>query len=690
MNLIDRIAQIGISDAVDSETRKRIRIINLASILSFTMASAGFSMGVVLGFPLSANLIIGFVGAVVIAPVILNQLERLVLSRLFFILTSWINITLLGMVFGLESHYQFYVIGGVGIPLLFFNQEIGKWKWLLSALAFPIFIFLLWYGNHFNPAIQLDNEILTPLAYFNDLLVILTVGGMMAIFTTQHQKQLSDINQQHSEIELQAEKISLALNSSETGFWDYDLITNELIWDDQMLVLYGVKKEDFVGAYEAWSKGLHPDDKERSEEELDQAVRGIKEFNTMFRVVHPNGNVRNIRATGKVLRNDKNEPYRMIGLNWDVTATIEQERIVSEQNTKLELSLSSGQVGLWEWNIQANELVWDDQMKTLYGVNDEMFTGAYNAWTTGLHPDDKTKSETEIQTAINGGAEFNTQFRVVWPDQSIHYLRATGTVFRDEKGNPIRMVGLNWDVTKERETAKAVEEYSKLLERTNQELNEFTYIASHDLQEPINTMNAFSDLLLKQYDDKLDDTAKEYLSFIKGSGVRARQLISDLLDYNRLERDKEIKLLNMNELVKEVLQDLSAKILESKGEVSVGEMRFVRGYELQLRLIFQNLISNAIKFIPEDRTPKISVTAQELEGHMQYSVSDNGIGIEEKHFDKIFAVFRRLHSKTEYSGTGIGLAHCKKIAEMHGGRIWVESEPGKGSTFHFTISKNLS
>ena len=203
-------------------------------------------------------------------------------------------------------------------------------------------------------------------------------------------------------------------------------------------------------------------------------------------------------------------------------------------------------------------------------------------------------------------------------------------------------------------------------------------------------MNAFSDLLLKQYDEQLDDTAKEYLSFIKGSGVRARQLISDLLDYNRLERDKELRLLNMAQLVKEVLQDLTAKISESKGEVSVGEMRFVKGYELQLRLIFQNLISNAIKFIPPDRTPKITVASQELKNHIQYSISDNGIGIEEKHFEKIFAVFRRLHSKTEYSGTGIGLAHCKKIAEMHGGRIWVESEPEKGSTFHFTISKHLS
>lgn len=366
-----------------------------------------------------------------------------------------------------------------------------------------------------------------------------------------------------------------------------------------------------------------------------------------------------------------------------------RERDLTIQKEKLELTLSAGTVGLWEWDIQTNDLVWDNQMKILYGVNDENFTGAYDAWTTGLHPEDRERSETEIQQAVNGEQKFNTNFRVVWPDNSVHYLRATGTVFRDENGKATQMVGLNWDVTKEREASLAIEEYSKLLETKNKELNEFSYIASHDLQEPINTITAFSDLLIKQYEEKLDDTAKQYLGYIIGSGVRAKELIADLLEYNRLGKDKALKQLKMNDLVNEVVQDLSASVHEAGAKISVEKLPQLKGYEVELRLIFQNLISNAIKFIPKERTPEITVNASKQNGFVQFSVSDNGIGIQEKHFHKIFAVFRRLHSKSDYAGTGIGLAHCKKIAEMHGGKIWVESEPEKGSTFHFTVSTRL-
>lgn len=674
---------------MDSETRKRTKAVNQQSVQTAVASLILLIGSFIIGIPKSAIPILVSMALIMLIPVFLNLSGRILLSRIVFLLTRLILVMILTLLFGLESHTQFYLITGIGLPLLFFKDEIGFYKWVLAIISIPAFLYLEVHFTYFDPVFELNASTLNKFRLFNDVVVLLVVLGLIANFSKRQTEQHDQDDEIRSLLKLQGQKLELALESSETGFWDYDLLTNELIWDDQMLVLYGVTKENFLGAYEAWSKGLHPDDRERSEHELNEAVAGYAPFDTTFRVVHPDGEIRHIKATGKVLRDVDGKPYRMIGLNWDITQAFEHEKVLSDQKQKLELTLEAGNVGLWEWHIPTNELVWDDQMKNLYGLKGENFSGAYNAWTNGLHPKDKIRSETEIQTAINGGAEFNTKFRVVWPNKEVHHLRATGTVYRNEKGDPIRMVGLNWDVTAEHLANEALKKSNKLIELKNQELNEFAYIASHDLQEPINTMNAFSDLVLKQYAENLDDTGKEYLSYIKGSGLRAKELISDLLDYNRIGTQKELKKINLNVLVNDVAADLAASITANNVRLQLGGLPTVTGYETELRLLLQNLIGNAIKFSKKEGDSWVKVTAKNHANEVEICVEDNGIGIEEKYFDRIFAVFRRLHSKSEYAGTGIGLAHCKKIVEMHKGRIWVNSEYGTGSSFQFTISTQL-
>ena len=223
------------------------------------------------------------------------------------------------------------------------------------------------------------------------------------------------------------------------------------------------------------------------------------------------------------------------------------------------------------------------------------------------------------------------------------------------------------------------------LEISNQELEQFAYVASHDLQEPLRMVGSFTQLLEKRYKNKLDDDADEYIGFIVEGSHRMKDLIDDLLVFSRLNTDKkEFKLTDLNQLLENVLFNFKSVIEDNKIQIIVDSLPIIKCDESQVNQLFQNLISNAIKF-RDEKTPEIHISCQNSDNHWLFGVSDNGIGIDAEHQDKIFDVFRRLHNRDEYEGTGIGLAICKRIVERHEGQIWVESEQGQGSTFYFTL-----
>lgn len=226
---------------------------------------------------------------------------------------------------------------------------------------------------------------------------------------------------------------------------------------------------------------------------------------------------------------------------------------------------------------------------------------------------------------------------------------------------------------------------NKELERKNKELEQFAYVASHDLQEPLRTTSGFVDLLCQQYKDKLDEKADKYLSYISQSASRMHVLISDLLEYSRIGNKQEFHAVDCNAILNDVLADLDAVITETGAAITADPLPVVKAYPVEIKLLFQNLILNAIKFRRKTVPPNIVVSVVMKGNAWQFLVSDNGIGIPKEHHERIFIIFQRLHTRTEYEGTGIGLSHCKKIVELHKGKIWLDSEPGKGSTFYFTI-----
>lgn len=244
------------------------------------------------------------------------------------------------------------------------------------------------------------------------------------------------------------------------------------------------------------------------------------------------------------------------------------------------------------------------------------------------------------------------------------------------------------DVTAIKETEESLRKVTRELRRSNQELENFAYIASHDLQEPLRGITGFLTLLQRRYAGRLDEKADEYIRYAVDGSARMSQLINDLLTYSRVGR-KELtaRHTDMNHVVENALINLRTAVEESGARITCDELPTISGDQLQLTQLLQNLIGNAIKFRTPERTCLIHIAARKVDDHSwEFSVMDNGIGIEPEYYDRIFVIFRRLHSTKKYAGTGIGLALCKRIVERHGGRIWVESNPGEGSTFRFVLA----
>ncbi len=235
------------------------------------------------------------------------------------------------------------------------------------------------------------------------------------------------------------------------------------------------------------------------------------------------------------------------------------------------------------------------------------------------------------------------------------------------------------------ENQKELKETITELERSNQELESFAYITSHDLQEPLRTIASFTQLLERRYKGQLDNDADEFMDYIVIAAVRMKAMIQGLLDYSRVGKDEELNEFNAEEALNQTLSNMHSSIEECHADVTHENLPVIVTDKKQIARVFQNLIGNALKFRKEEIKPKIHVSAEKIGNEYIFSVQDNGIGIEEQYMGRIFDVFKRLHTMDEYQGTGIGLAVVKRIVERHGGRVWVESELGVGSTFYFTI-----
>ena len=254
---------------------------------------------------------------------------------------------------------------------------------------------------------------------------------------------------------------------------------------------------------------------------------------------------------------------------------------------------------------------------------------------------------------------------------------------------PQIFIGIENYINEQKKLKKELEKNKMALEAKNEELEQYAYVASHDLQEPLRMVSSFMNKLNLKYGDQLDDRAKMYMEYAENGAEQMKQIISDLLDFSRADKPyRELEEVNLNELLKNYLELKKETIINTSAKINYTSLPEIKTIKPLITQVFHNILDNALKYSKENTSPLINITAYEQDTHWKFSVSDNGIGIDPQFFDKIFQLFQRLHNRNEYHGTGIGLSLVKRSIEFMGGKIWLESELGVGSTFYFTIQKN--
>lgn len=431
--------------------------------------------------------------------------------------------------------------------------------------------------------------------------------------------------------------------------------------------------------------GIHPEDLTRVKEyrEKFRSMKNQEMQEIEFRIKNKDGNWRWILSSSMVIRrNEKGAPQYILSISRDISRRKEAEEQIQTifHNAPEAVILIDQESIIREWNPFAEKIFgWKKEEvlgKHLYEtIIPQRFR---NAHIEGLKNYIRTGEEKilnrplELPALRKDNAEFDAGINI------------SPLLFRGRKF----FIGFVTDISPRKKAEDELKKKSEELLNSNKELEQFAYVASHDLQEPLRMVSSYVQLLERRYKDKLDDDANDFIHYAVDGSNRMRKLINSLLEYSRVNRVKPFEKIDANQLMQDVLFDLKEVIEENKAEIIIDTLPEIFGDPVLIARLFQNLIGNAIKFRSE-KPPVITVSGKSANGHLLFSVKDNGIGIAREYFEKIFVIFQRLHTKDKYPGTGIGLAICKKIVERHGGKIWVESKEGQGSAFYFTLKTNV-
>ncbi|MAE67090.1 MAG: hypothetical protein CMJ18_22755 [Phycisphaeraceae bacterium] len=343
--------------------------------------------------------------------------------------------------------------------------------------------------------------------------------------------------------------------------------------------------------------------------------------------------------------------------------------------------------GIWYWDLENPEHEWMSHgFWELFGYDPADKPHLARSWQDMINPHDlETALENFNRHCADPKHPYDQLVRYRHKDGSTVWVRCRGLAIRDEHGKPVRMLGAHTDETALKQTEIELRRKTEELERSNADLEQFAYVASHDLQEPLRMVASYLQLIERRYRHRLDDDANEYIDFAVEGAVRMQSLLNDLLIYSRVgTRSTSPTPADSDRALDTALANLEAALTETRGIVQREPLPVVLADATQLVQLFQNLVGNALKFRSEDPA-RVHVSARRCADGFRFTVRDNGIGIDPRFHDQIFTVFQRLHNHETYDGTGIGLAICKKIVTQHGGRIWVESKEGRGAAFRFTL-----
>ena len=476
-------------------------------------------------------------------------------------------------------------------------------------------------------------------------------------------------------------QLTEAQHLAHIGSWEWDAASDKISWSDELYRIYGLDPESCAPNFDNYFACIHPDDRERVNDVIQKGYQNKGPFGYSHRVLDGDGKERVLECRAEMYLNDDGSVKRMTGTAQDVTDL----RKAEEKLMRLAAIVESSNDAIISKTTNGYITSWNKQAELLFGYTEKEILGQHISL---LFPADRLSEEQLILERVNSGQSLNNfETERIRKNGSIVSVAATISPIKDPVGNIIGISNIIRDVTDKKLADEKLKAYTTALEQKNKETEQFAYIASHDLQEPLRTITNYIGLLDDDYRGKLDKSADKYLDFISGAARRMQTLITDLLEYTRIENDVTDVEIDCNTLLAEILRDMESVLTGSNATVQYEHLPVITGRYSWMRSLFQNLIGNAVKFRKPDVPPIVQISAADNGKNWLFEVKDNGIGIDKMYYGKIFMLFQRLHGRKEYQGTGIGLAQCKKIVDLRGGRIWVDSELGMGSSFYFILPK---
>lgn len=483
--------------------------------------------------------------------------------------------------------------------------------------------------------------------------------------------------------EILAEKSEI-LESIGDGFFAVDKNWIVNYWNKQAEMITRITKEEILGR-ELWEKFPRKQETPGNKALLNAMQTGEKTAFEMFFI--PLG----IWVEGSIY------PTRH-GLTTyfkDVTTRKAAQEELRISNERFEIVSEATNDAIRDWDIKNDVAYWGKGYNKLFGHTEVKYQPALELWTGKIHPEERNAVKDILSIALKdpGQLSWSAEYRYQQADGNYAWVFDRGIIMRDVLGSPYRLVGSLSDITYQKEYEKSLKKLNENLEKqthelmiSNAELEQFAYVASHDLQEPLRMITSFMTKLETRYASQLDERGRKYIGFAADGANRMRQNILGLLQYSRVGKgDAAIEEIDLRIVMEEICLLHQTDINECGADIQVADLPVINNYMAPVVQLMNNLVSNALKYRKPDTAPVIRISARPIEGFWEIAVSDNGIGIEKDYLQKIFVIFQRLHLKDQYEGTGIGLAVVKKIVENLGGKVWVESTPGQGSTFYFTI-----
>ncbi|MBZ9728976.1 PAS domain-containing protein [Salegentibacter sp. JZCK2] len=488
--------------------------------------------------------------------------------------------------------------------------------------------------------------------------------------------------------------------ATEDAIYDWDVINDDLKWGEGFYKMFGYDQEGGKFPLEKWSASVHPEDVTKVTRDLEACLKdkNINKWNSEYCFEKADGTYLDIVENGYIIRNNEGEPVIMIGVLRDISHIKAYEKELETANERYRYVTKATSDAIWDYDVVNDKLFWGAGYETLFGYKSSELTSDLSSWYDNIHPEDRKNVINSVQKFIKGnGIIWEEEYR--YKNTHGEYLNVfdRGFVVRDNKEKALRVVGAMQDITRKKQYEISLtklnadlKERAKELATSNAELEQFAYVASHDLQEPLRMVTSFLTQLEKKYADVLDEKGLLYIDFAVDGAKRMRQIILDLLEFSRVGRTEDkLEEIVVDDILDEIKHLYRKRIEEKNVKIIYGNLPVIRAPKSPIRQVFQNLVSNAIKYSKEEVDPEISISFRETENFWEFSIKDNGIGIDKEYFDRIFVIFQRLHRRDEYSGTGMGLAVTKKIIENLGGKIWLESAEREGSNFHFTVSKEI-